>query len=307
MHATLSAREAAEKLGLSYSTLKSWLDRLPLAFDRNARGEYRIDPAALDLLEAVKGWRQDDKGLDTIAKLIGPKVASDGLAVDEPLADHEQATPANGQVAPAGMVASADLLPMVQEVSRLALALAETSYRQGQLEADLRNVQGQADEARQREQVANERVARFEREAAELRRRLEAEQARPWWRRLLGGKVLPSIVVAAGVLTVTVQATAQVMVATDPGTWSGGRFSTALQQQGYEAMLVRGFVRGFVSGINVYAPASGGDSLKGADYEGAEAWLLKYGTDKPLDNLFAATSALIETRTPKLKPIRMGR
>ena len=83
-------------------------------------------------------------------------------------------TPATSDPMPSG-----ELLPVVQEVSRLALALSEASYRQGLLEADLRHAQGEADRLRRE-------AAQAKAEAADLRQRLAAVRDLPWWRRLLG-------------------------------------------------------------------------------------------------------------------------
>jgi methyl-accepting chemotaxis protein len=190
---TLSAREAAERLEVSYSTLKGWLDRLPLGLGRNDRGEYRIDTAALQVLATVRDWRSDGNGMTTITRRLvpigGDRPEQAGPAADEPSPVHGSAMDeSQGATIPA-----AQLLPMVQEVSRLALALSEASYRQGQLEQQVCQLTAQADEtaatltdARQTLQQAQERAAMAEGEAKALRQQMEAMQARPWWRRVFG-------------------------------------------------------------------------------------------------------------------------
>jgi hypothetical protein len=67
----------------------------------------------------------------------------------------------------------------------------------------------------------------------------------------------------------------------------------------YQVTAQVGWVTGYITGFNSYAPNQSGDVSAGTDLDGELAWIDSYCQAHPLDSLFRATSALIrelETR-----------
>lgn len=190
--ATTTAPEAAKVLGVGVTTLKDWSSRLGLGH-KTGSGVWVYSDEDLHLLGVVRSLRDEDHGFDTIARRIRPVTQTGGDERQRPaLTDDDGEQPLSSgddggvQRTQAGALTQADLLPVVQEVSRLALALSEASFRQGQLEAQNQHLEARAGEAVDRERVANDRAAKIESERDELRCQLDAERSRPWWRRLVG-------------------------------------------------------------------------------------------------------------------------
>lgn len=69
---TLDLQSAAAMVGVSPSTLRNWSSRLPLPTTDGPEGDRRYPPEALEVLEAVKHLRADDRSYDTIRRVIAP-------------------------------------------------------------------------------------------------------------------------------------------------------------------------------------------------------------------------------------------
>ena len=53
----LSTRQAAERLGVPFSTLRQWIATVPIRLDRDVTGNFLIDAAALETLATVRDMR----------------------------------------------------------------------------------------------------------------------------------------------------------------------------------------------------------------------------------------------------------
>lgn len=73
MEDTQTIQEVAQSLGLSASTIKQWADMLwpgePL---RDAAGRQRLSLEQVRILEILHSLKSDDKGINTITRIIGP-------------------------------------------------------------------------------------------------------------------------------------------------------------------------------------------------------------------------------------------
>lgn len=109
----LSTKEAAETVGVSPNTLKSWLKDLPIAPERDGAGNFRFDDRAIDVLTAVKNLRGDGRSYETIRRVISP---ADQLEVtQEPPMDDRQHT----QTSPEGETNSPGDHPPITQASPL--------------------------------------------------------------------------------------------------------------------------------------------------------------------------------------------
>lgn len=157
--AALSSNEAAERLGVSPSTIKNWAVRLPVPSWVDAEGTRRFPDEALAILETVKEMRDAERSYATIRRTIDPTGPS------------QRSAPAPRQTAPADRVA--EVMGVVRPMwNALQCEHATASRRIARLEAKL-------------DELRADRVA-MAAELEALRKQLGAP-ARPWWRRLFGG------------------------------------------------------------------------------------------------------------------------
>jgi len=166
----LTTREAAERLGVPPSTLKTWLSSLPIEAPTDSHGRRRLDPDALAVLEQVKAMREDGQGYQTIRRVIradGPGLAADGPGLD--------GGPTGDNRGPASFGQEAMMAAMLEQVS--AVIRAETGLSEKFAAAARQVGRLEAENSMLREQIAA---------AQEKIHLLEAPPARPWWKRLTG-------------------------------------------------------------------------------------------------------------------------
>jgi excisionase family DNA binding protein len=137
----LTTSEAAAGLGVSRSTVKNWIKEFSLGAQRDARGDWRIDPVTLPVFEEVKRLRDEGLGLDSIRRVIGapaapasPKPALVARFVSDDMAEVLEQAPAPAQV---DMQAFASAL---EHQNRLAMQLARLAHLNGQLQAQLKHL-----------------------------------------------------------------------------------------------------------------------------------------------------------------------
>lgn len=119
--ATLDLQAAAAAVGVSPSTLRNWSSRLPLPVAEGPEGDRRYPPEAIEVLEAVKHLRADDRSYETIRRVIAPapgSAAPRGGAGTGPLTELEAAHRRIAELEEA-------LRVMGQDRDRLARALAQ--------------------------------------------------------------------------------------------------------------------------------------------------------------------------------------
>lgn len=68
----LTTTEAAERIGIPVSTLKTWLERLDVELPTDRRGRRLLDEKAIGVIETIKALRDEDHGYHTIRRIIGP-------------------------------------------------------------------------------------------------------------------------------------------------------------------------------------------------------------------------------------------
>ena len=159
MNLALSSNEAAERLGVSPSTLKNWAVRLPVPSWVDDEGTRRFPDEALEILETVKQMRDAESSYATIRRTIEPTGP-----LREPAPEPRRPSPPPEQVA--------TIIGVVRPMwNALQHDHAAATRRITRLEAKLDEMQA-------------ERVAL----AAELEhlRAHGGRPSRPWWRRLFG-------------------------------------------------------------------------------------------------------------------------
>lgn len=185
---TIPINEAASRLGVGASTLRTWGEKLGVAGTRTSSGKRVYSDEDLAVLEAVKNLRDQDAGWQTIRRHIGEPTAGHG----EPEAAHGAPTVAEDQGDGAPTVGresarnewtdTADLAEAL--VPRLVEALtaqndlgeryAKATYQIGKLESDNEHLRAQL-----------ERVHLELAESRQLAAQLQAPPAtspRPWWK-----------------------------------------------------------------------------------------------------------------------------
>jgi excisionase family DNA binding protein len=147
----LTTSEAAAGLGVSRSTVKNWIKEFSLGAQRDARGDWRIDPEMVPIFEEVKRLRDEGLGLDSIRRVIGapaPKPALVARFVPEEVAEVLEQAPAPAQVDMATFASA------LEHQNRLAMQLARLAHLNGQLQAQLKHLGAE--------------VPRLQRQAAEV-------------------------------------------------------------------------------------------------------------------------------------------
>ena len=140
------AQEAAEALGVSLNTVKSWFKVTGLPEIKDSRGRWRLDADTMARLQVVKTLREDDNGYDTIRRKLEPLLAP----ADGPLTDTCQ--PADTPPPPVTPAAAFDPLELAQAItasvlegvrrdSQVAIALSQATHALGGLERDVVHLQ----------------------------------------------------------------------------------------------------------------------------------------------------------------------
>lgn len=75
---------------------------------------------------------------------------------------------------------------------------------------------------------------------------------------------------------------------------SCGNWTAERKQRSGRAVQMESWVMGFLTALNLYVPATGGDIAKSADVEGFYGWLDKYCGDHPLDTFVGAVMTLAD-------------
>jgi DNA-binding transcriptional MerR regulator len=70
----LSTRQAAERLGVPFSTLRQWIATVPIRLDRDVTGSFLIDTAALDTLAMVRDMRAAGRTLREVRDHVNGQV-----------------------------------------------------------------------------------------------------------------------------------------------------------------------------------------------------------------------------------------
>ncbi len=159
MTVALSSNEAAERLGVSPSTIKNWAVRLPVPSWVDSEGTRRFPDEALAILETVKEMRDAERSYTTIRRAIEPTA---------PLSQPSQP----GRPSTASPERVAEVMGVVRPMwNALQCEHATTSRRIARLEAKV-------------DELRADRVAL----TAELEalRKFVGRPAGPWWRRLFG-------------------------------------------------------------------------------------------------------------------------
>jgi excisionase family DNA binding protein len=153
----MTTTEAAKALGIPRSTLKNWLRELPVGAQRDAQGDWRISPEALDALNRVQQLRTEEgRSLTSIRVLIAPDPAE-----AEPVTSQAEPTTTSGQAAaepvtntgPAIDVAAIEdrvvqaVTVAVERQAGVAMELAKLAHTNGRLEAEVDHLRAQLAEA----------------------------------------------------------------------------------------------------------------------------------------------------------------
>lgn len=172
----LSTKEVAERIGVSPSTVKNWAARLPIPHHKDSQGNLRY-PAdeALPILETIKGLREEQRGYETIRRVIvlepGPSQADD---TPETGPSQASARPEASPLETAAIVeaVTASVVQAIQGQTEQGEKYARATYRVGELEATVKALEAE------RERLAGE-LADARQQIALL---AAPKPARPWWR-----------------------------------------------------------------------------------------------------------------------------
>lgn len=179
----LTTKEAAERLGIPVTTLKTWLSQLPIPQDMDSRGRRRLTDDAIAVLETVKHLRDEDRGYQTIRRLIRPETDGGSSETGQgPTSDEYETDVGPSPVSTAAIVEAVTAAIATQ--TDLAEKYARAAHQIGNLEAKV--------------QAKDERIAQLADELAEARQRIalleapkETPAPRPWWKWWQGDKETP--------------------------------------------------------------------------------------------------------------------
>lgn len=160
----LTTSEAAKRLGIPQSTIKTWLNNLPIPSALDSRGRRRFDDGSLEILAAIKELRGKDKGYETIRRHIRPEPdrGSAGTNPSSPMGELETSWGSPDDI-------RAIVVEAMKSENGLAEKYARATYSIGQLEERVATLNSQLEEAR-------EKIKLLEAPKA------EPEVKRPWWK-----------------------------------------------------------------------------------------------------------------------------
>lgn len=159
MTVALSSNEAAERLGVSPSTIKNWAVRLPVPSWVDAEGTRRFPDEALAILETVKLMREDERSYATIRRTIEPtgQLRPPAEPGRPTTASPERVAEVMGVVRPMWNALQCEHATAAKRIARLEAKLDELRADRVAMQAEL-----------------------------EALRKLVGRPARPWWKRLFG-------------------------------------------------------------------------------------------------------------------------
>jgi hypothetical protein len=140
------AQEAAEALGVSLNTVKSWFKVTGQPEVKDSRGRWRIDADTMARLHVVKNLRDSDNGYETIRRKLEPLIAApdEALPVDCQPAETSQAPitpPAAFDPLELAQAITASVHEGVRRDNQVAIALSQATHRMGGLERDVLHLQ----------------------------------------------------------------------------------------------------------------------------------------------------------------------
>lgn len=180
---TITVRDVADQLGVSHTTIKKWVEALfPGEPERDSHGRWRLTADQVRILETVKALRAEDKGLNTITRLIGPVKFTEASSETQLQFD---------QVSPEVHPSSADLRELIRaEVSGAIQSNNDLAERYARATFEIGTLQERVAQLQEREQrLLTEGTAESDRlrlEVESLRAELAVEKSKPWWRKMLG-------------------------------------------------------------------------------------------------------------------------
>lgn len=156
----LSTKEAAARLEVGFSTMKTWCDKLPIPHRTDAAGARRIGPEGLAVLEQVKQLRDQGRHLESIRVILAPAEPEPGSdpapaapepgpssAHGQPEAEPEPGPSRNIEHSELAQVVAAAAAQAVEAAitreTELAEKYARAAHRIGELEATVRGLEGQ--------------------------------------------------------------------------------------------------------------------------------------------------------------------
>jgi DNA-binding transcriptional MerR regulator len=165
MTSFMSTEEVLKDLKISESTLKNWEKQFQIKKSRGPGNKKRYDQEAMDVLRLVKGMRDQDRGFETIQRIIRERNVEAAPASQVPAGqptDKEGVSQAVVPVennAPAPVVSEpptswlndkqdiiTEIVNAIHEQTELSEKFARATYSIGQLEAEKRALQAQVEE-----------------------------------------------------------------------------------------------------------------------------------------------------------------
>lgn len=145
-HPSLNIHEAATRLGVCASTLRTWGEKTGVAGTRTSSGKRVYTDVDLDVLETIKNLRTEDAGWQTIRKRIGrdmPGLTDTATHIGMgPLAEGagEPASGLPGVVIPegTGQVLVSKVVDVINAQTGLADRYARAGYQIGRLESEVK-------------------------------------------------------------------------------------------------------------------------------------------------------------------------
>lgn len=135
---SLATKDVAERIGVSESTVKLWTDRLGLEVERDSRHNRRYPPEVADLLNTVKGLRDEGKGYQTIQRLIKRAPSEQSSGADEASPPDERPLSERQTIDLDALTEqlSAAVVATIKADNEQAEKYARAAHRIGQLEAE---------------------------------------------------------------------------------------------------------------------------------------------------------------------------
>lgn len=152
----LTIHEAANRLGVCASTLRTWGEKTGVSGTRTGSGKRLYNEDDVACLEAVKSLRDEDAGWMTIRRRIGKE---DAIVVSStPLMAETDATAAGPAPAADNSLVSKVIETLTQQ-SGMAERYARAGYQIGRLESEVKHLQDERERLAMRLAEAEQRVA----------------------------------------------------------------------------------------------------------------------------------------------------
>lgn len=179
MSERLSTAEAAQALGVHVNTVKHWIGQVQIPAEKDNAGRWRFSPEALEVLQAIKELRGQDRSFETIRRRIDKRPLGDRQAGEQPeLSDRlagDKQPPSLDPHALAETLTTAitpQIVDALASQTSLAEKYAKAAHQIGRLEAEVEYLKTRLGEAREENGQLADKV-----------RLLEAPKSqRPWWR-----------------------------------------------------------------------------------------------------------------------------